>query len=172
MLKTSVERNNPGMAKVKKIGRPPKINKINYADVEEYGKFGLTEKEIAERLGISVDTISNYKKKYPLFLESLKKGKDIADGKVVESLFKRATGYSHPDVHISNYQGVVTVTSIIKHYPPDPLSMIFWLKNRQPQKWRDKTDVGGLDVEMPQNIDELSDKEVDILYSKLVKKDE
>jgi hypothetical protein len=26
----------------------------------------------------------------------------------------------------------------VRHYPPDPTSMIFWLKNRQPQDWRDK----------------------------------
>ena len=167
MVRNSLEK----MSKIEKRGRKSKISQINFKDVEEFGKFGLTDEEISERLGVSKATLNNYKIKYPLFLDSLKKGKDIADGKVVESLYKRACGYSHPDVNISNYQGKVTITPIIKHYPPDPLSMIFWLKNRQPQKWRDKTDAGGLDVEVPQNVDDLSDKEIDDLFNKLVKKD-
>ena len=41
---------------------------------------------------------------------------------------------------ISTYEGDVTITPIIKHYPPDPVSMIFWLKNRCPKRWRDKID--------------------------------
>lgn len=37
--------------------------------------------------------------------------------------------------------GEVVRVQTVKHYPPDPTSMIFWLKNRQPQDWRDKTEV-------------------------------
>jgi hypothetical protein len=25
----------------------------------------------------------------------------------------------------------------VEHMPPDPTSMIFWLKNRDPERWRD-----------------------------------
>jgi hypothetical protein len=49
-------------------------------------------------------------------------------------------GYSHPDVHVSNYQGEITVTPLVKHYAPDPVACIFWLKNRRPDLWRDKVD--------------------------------
>lgn len=38
---------------------------------------------------------------------------------IYNALYKRSMGYSHPDVHISNYQGVITVTKITKHYPPE-----------------------------------------------------
>ncbi|MCG8643425.1 MAG: hypothetical protein MI862_27100 [Desulfobacterales bacterium] len=41
---------------------------------------------------------------------------------VLGALYKRAVGYSHPDVHISVYQGDVIITDITKHYPPDPVS--------------------------------------------------
>lgn len=60
---------------------------------------------------------------------------------VAESLYKRALGYSHPDVHISNFQGMITVTDIVKHYPPDTGAAFIWLKNRQPHKWKDKVEV-------------------------------
>jgi hypothetical protein len=75
--------------------------------------------------GIAESTLTEYKKKYPELLLSLKRGKEVSDEKVERSLYERATGYSHPDTHISNYQGTVTQTEITKTYPPDPTSIIF-----------------------------------------------
>ena len=131
------------MAKEKnKGGRPRKtIDTMNLDTLAKVGEKGFTDKQIAKALGVTEQTINNYKKDYPEFFESLKRGKDIADGKVEVALFQRAMGYSHPDTHISNYQGTITRTEVIKHYPPDPTSMIFWLKNRQPDKWREKQDI-------------------------------
>jgi len=126
------------MEKKSNAGRKPKIKEINLKQVEVLGELGLTDVEMAKALGIAKSTLNNYKSKYPEFMDSLKRGKEVADERVVRSLFQRALGYSHPEVHISNYQGVITITPIIKHYPPDPVSMIFWLKNRRPEQWRDK----------------------------------
>lgn len=91
---------------------------------------------MAEYFNVTEVTINNWKKKYPNFFKSLKRGKDIADNKVIASLFERATGYSHPDVHISNFQGDITITPIIKHYPPEVTACIYWLINRQPDNWK------------------------------------
>jgi hypothetical protein len=38
-------------------------------------------------------------------------------------------------------EGAVVETPYTEHYPPDATSMIFWLKNRKPEQWRDKQDV-------------------------------
>lgn len=119
-------------------GRKSKYGSIDLHQVKIAGELGLTDIEISKLLGVSEKTLNIYKKEHPEFLQSLKEGKELADEVVVRSLFKRASGYSHPDVNISNYQGNVTITPILKHYPPDPTSMIFWLKNRQPDKWKDK----------------------------------
>src|SRR5690606_22212030 len=97
-----------------------------------------TDKELAEFFGVTERTINAWKGAHPKFLHALKEGKQLADAQVAEKLFQRAIGYSHPDVHISNFQGIITQTPITKHYPPDPTSMIFWLKNRRPDLWRDK----------------------------------
>ena len=104
-------------------------------------EWGFTDQEFADFYEVERKTIGNWKNQYPEFLHTLKRGKAIADSKVVKALFERATGYSHPDVHISNYQGEITVTDITKHYPPDTTAAIFWLKNRQPDSWRDKRDI-------------------------------
>jgi transcriptional regulator with XRE-family HTH domain len=122
-------------------GRPRKTDSFSAEQLEKLSKVyeaGYTDKQLCELLGINTQTINNYKKEYPEFFESLKRGKAIADGKVEIALFQRAVGYSHPDVHVLR-DG--TIVPIIKHYPPDPTSMIFWLKNRQPEKWRDKQEV-------------------------------
>ena len=100
----------------------------------------LTDEQIAELFGVSEQTVKDWYKRHPEFLASVKKAKAISDDKVERSLFERATGYSVPDVHVSSYEGDVTLTPVIKHYPPDPASMIFWLKNRRRKKWRDKQD--------------------------------
>jgi hypothetical protein len=89
---------------------------------------------------VSEQTIQTWKKDETFSL-ALKKGKDESDLNVVESLYKRATGYEHEDIYFSNYEGAVSQTPYIKHYPPDPTSMIFWLKNRRKDEWRDRHDV-------------------------------
>lgn len=125
-----------------KGGRPSSYKDEFASQTEMLCRLGATDKELAEFFKVAVSTLNLWKKKHPEFSESLKRGKMLSDAQVADKLFRRATGYSHPDVHISNYQGVVTITPITKHYPPDPTSMIFWLKNRRPDLWRDKPEQG------------------------------
>jgi hypothetical protein len=126
---------------LKKVGRKPKY-KAAYA--KQAGKLcllGAIDTDLASFFNVSIATINTWKLEKPEFIKALKKNKEISDNKVVRSLFERATGYQHPDSHISNFQGEITVTPITKHYPPDTTAGIFWLKNRQPKEWRDKQDV-------------------------------
>jgi len=127
------------VATKRKTGRNSKYNEEMIVKVEEYAKKGLTEAQIAKNLGIGRTTLNEWKNKYPDFLSALKAGKEIADREVENALYKRATGYSHPEDKIFlGPGGQPVIVPTIKRYPPDPTSMIFWLKNRQPQKWRDK----------------------------------
>ena len=87
-------------------------------------------------------TVNNWKLDHPEFLQSIKAGKEEADANVAQRLYSRALGYVAPETKIVSYEGAITDTmDIQKHYPPDPTAAIFWLKNRQPDKWRDKVDV-------------------------------
>lgn len=127
------------------MGRPSKFDPTKCAQAERLCKLGATDKELAEFFEVSEDTINAWKKDHPEFSEALKSGKQLADAMVGERLFQRATGYSHPDVHISNYQGSITKTEITKHYAPDTTACIFWLKNRRPDLWRDRVEHTGKD---------------------------
>ncbi|MEN1996833.1 hypothetical protein [Stenotrophomonas bentonitica] len=119
-------------------GRPSKYKPEFAKQAAMMARKGWTDPEMAECFQVALSTLSLWKLKHPEFSEASKMGKAEADARVERALFERATGYQHADVHISNYQGEVTVTPVVKNYPPDPASMIFWLKNRKPENWRDK----------------------------------
>ncbi len=117
-------------------------------------KLGATDTEMAQALKVSRSTLSLWKTKNKTFSDTLKAAKEEMDSEVEKSLLQRARGYSHPDVHISNYKGEITETMITKHYPPSEVACIFWLKNRQPDKWRERqamelTGPGGADLLAP-----------------------
>jgi len=134
-------------------GAPTKYNIKMNKQAYKLALLGATDKEMADFFEISVATFYNYLNQYPKFLDAIKKGKEDADATVAESLYKRANGYSHKDVDIrvvSDGQGMgssIVETPIVKHYPPDTTAAIFWLKNRQRAKWRDKVETGFTDSE-------------------------
>jgi len=102
--------------------------------------LGATDKDLASFFCVEESTINNWKLAHPEFLEAIKGGKDEADANVAKSLYQRALGYSHPEIDIRVANGEIVETPITKHYPPDATSAIFWLKNRQRDKWRDKVE--------------------------------
>lgn len=113
------------------------------AVMEDWARDGLTDKDIAARLGISEDSLYEYKKRYSEFSEALKRGKEIADRAVENALFKRAVGYSYREItEEQDRDGNVRTTKIVtKEVAPDTTAQIFWLKNRRPDLWRDKQNV-------------------------------
>lgn len=103
--------------------------------------LGATDKELADFFNVSESTINKWKIDFVEFSESIKKGKDLADADVAERLFNRACGYVAPDVDIKVIDSKIVMTDFMKHYPPDTTAAIFWLKNRQKNKWRDKQEI-------------------------------
>lgn len=133
-------------------GRPTKYSDTMPARAYKLCReAGLTDEQLATAFGVSEDTINEWKLKHPEFSESLKRGKDDFDlGRVEKSLLHRALGYSHPEDKIFNDNGTPLIVPTTKHYPPDTTAMIFWLKNRQPQRWRDSQNIKlGGDGESP-----------------------
>lgn len=103
--------------------------------LQGWARDGLTDEQIAHNIGIRRTTLYDWKNKYPDINDALKKGKEIVDYEVENALLKRAK------------QGDVT-------------AQIFWLKNRRPEKWRDKV----------QFTDETSLKKLDSLIEAIDKK--
>lgn len=124
------------MAEKKKRGRPPKFDEKKLELMQLLYKAGKTDEQVANLIDVSIRTIHGWKTKYPELLHPLKDWKLEADKEVVKSLYERATGYTRTVERLGK-DGVVPC---IEEMAPDPTSMIFWLKNRQPDKWRDKQD--------------------------------
>lgn len=123
-------------------GRPSKY-KSEYKDqAYKLCLLGATDAEMANFFDVDEATINRWKLDHKDFCESIKKGKIEADANVADRLYKRACGYEHPETITASFQGMITDTKeVTKHYAPDPTAAIFWLKNRQRDKWRDKQDI-------------------------------
>jgi len=103
--------------------------------------------------GVAKSTINLWKKEHPAFSDSVKKGKDDYDSENIEkSLAKRALGFKYTEITkeprlIKKADGDITTTDmtvtkkVTRLVVPDTTAQIFWLKNRQPHRWRDKHDV-------------------------------
>lgn len=89
--------------------------------VEGWARDGLTELQIAKNLGISKSTLETYKKEHSDFLSALKRGKEVVDYEVENALLKKALN-------------------------GDTVAMIFWLKNRRPDKWKDRKEHTEIDI--------------------------
>lgn len=135
-------------------GKPTSYRK-NYPDrAARLWAEGATDADVAKSFKVNRDTLHEWTKKHPEFADAKKKAKDAAIDLVEHSLFQRARGFVAPDVHISTHEGRVIVTKIQRHYPPDPVSCIFYLKNRRPIEWRDRTEtyIGGTLAGVPEDI--------------------
>ena len=113
--------------------------------IEGWAKDGLTDEQIATNIGVTTTTLYDWKKKYADFSDALKKGKETSDYEVENALFKSATGYEYEER--KEVQEVVDgvmrkrVEITRKQVPPNATSAIFWLKNRKPDKWRNKQEI-------------------------------
>lgn len=124
-------------------GRPTKFTPVLVEQAARMFELGLTDEQVSYAIGIARATLSNWKKDNPDFLDTIKKAKAAADSQVEVSLFKRAIGYEHEAVKIfCNKDGKATQVPYVEHYPPDTGACIFWKKNRDPDRWKDKRDVG------------------------------
>jgi hypothetical protein len=119
--------------------------------IEGWARDGLTDEQIAQNMGVAYSTFRTWRDKYSALSAVLKKNKDVADRQVENSLFERALGGTHEvrktfkvkekyyDDHgkLCEKEKLVQATDEV-YIPGDTTAQIFWLKNRKPDKWRDK----------------------------------
>lgn len=133
-------------------GGRPSDYRVEFCEVgHKLASQGATDREIAEAIEISEATLYRWKHEHPEFRESLKLGKEAADERVEQSLYRRAVGYSFDAIKIMQYEGEPVVVPFVEHVPPDVGAAQFWLKNRKGKDWRDKQDIehsGGMTVKI------------------------
>lgn len=142
--------------------------------LEGWARDGLTDEQIAHNIGIHVATFYRWQEAHGEFRDALKRGKAPVDLQVENALLKRALGYEYEEVTTE-----ITETPYIdrhgkervrkqKHVKktkkivlPDTTAQIFWLKNRRPDKWRDKREeavsIHNADPHLDEEIERMFD---------------
>lgn len=118
-------------------------------EIEGWARDGLIDEQIAKNLGVAYSTFRKYRDENVALSAALKRGKEVVDREVENALLKRALGYSYEETTKELVKNPLTeevrleVTKVVtKQVSPDTTAQIFWLKNRKPNEWRDKKDVG------------------------------
>ena len=102
--------------------------------LEAWARDGLTDEQLAHNMGIRRSTLAAWKKKYSDISDALKRGKEVVDIEVENALLKRAKGFQYDEVTL---EGGIETKRVTKMVAPDTGAAAMWLKNRQPDKWRD-----------------------------------
>lgn len=147
------------------LGAPSKYKKRFADEARKLCLLGAKDTDLAEFFGVCERTINYWKKEFPDFLQSIKKGKDLADAKIAESLYLRALGYEHHEEKVFCHGEKIITHRTTKKYPPETAAAIFWLKNRQKGKWKDKQDIdisGDLSITLAERLTRASERTKEI----------
>lgn len=134
------------------MGNTPKyaewLEPDNLLRIEEWAKCGLGLDQIAHNMGIATGTLCKWKNDHNELNEAIKRGKRPADLIVENALFKSACGYDVEETteelrfnKTTHQYEMIVVKKQKKHIPPSNTAQIFWLKNRCPDRWRDKIET-------------------------------
>ena len=138
-------------AKWKQWVTPEGLDKI-----KGWAMDGLSDAQIRDKdhLGVCQQTFYTWKKEHPEIAEALRMGKEVADRRVENAVYKSARGYFVDEVTtftkdaftskgepILDEDGkpVKSVETKVVHkwIPPNSTAAIFWLKHRKPVEWGD-----------------------------------
>ncbi len=126
-------------------------------------ELGLTDVGLAKLFNVSKASITAWKRRYPEFKVAIKEGKDIFDVEVVEAaLLKRALGYTYNEVIKEldlDQNKLVNKKKIRRHVAPDVKAQIFWLRNRNRERWPDTKKLdSNVNVGLPITHEEMLDQ--------------
>lgn len=112
-----------------------------------WARDGLNYTQIAERIGIHLDTFADWRRDYPEIGQAVSRGKEIVDYMVENALLKRALGYKTKEVKVTIgkknvggefYQVLKETTE--KELAPDVTACLAWLNNKKFDVWKRNRD--------------------------------
>ncbi len=107
--------------------------------IQAWSRDGMARCEIAAKIGISAATFRRWEKENVGIFEAVKMGREITDISVENAILKKALGFETEEVKtVIKANGDEEVTTVRKSVPPDVSAASVWLKNRRPDKWKDK----------------------------------
>jgi hypothetical protein len=119
--------------------------------ITNWAANGLTIAEMAKSMSVGERTFYEWLERYPQFSQAIKRGRGMSCEVIENALFKRAVGYEVQETDVVEEftgelrdgkpaNGVVKrrETTRTRHLPPDVAAVIFYLKNRAPERYSDR----------------------------------
>ena len=146
-----------------------------------WARKGLSDQQIAKNIGISRSTLNEWRKKYPDISDTLKKGKEVADAEVENTLYLKCIGhkvqlkktfkvkkieYNDAGKKIKEEENLETGEDEV-YIPPDTKAIIFWLTNRMREDWKERqntqmeqeeTEESGVIMLAPADVEGVKEK--------------
>jgi hypothetical protein len=141
-----------------KAGRPTKYKKEYIEEAKELSLLGYDGARLAKHFGVNISTFNEWKAKNKIFRDTIQESKDRYDAEQVEnSLLKRAvTGYKVTEVKVEeDHEGRKKVTKTTREVPADTRAQMYWLNNRNPNRWKNKSKVEVEVNDSPLSIQDL-----------------
>lgn len=139
------------------------VNPTKLMMLTAWARDGLTYEEIAEKIGINRATLTEWKSTYPQVDIALSEGKQEVDTKVENALLQRALGTTIDEIteEYDENGKIIKTKKITKKIAPEITAQIYWLKNRQYEKWKDRIDQHTqldqkIEISLADNISDLS----------------
>jgi hypothetical protein len=144
------------MRSIAMAGGRPTVYKPENAKIARYAcMLGATNETLAARFDVCRRTIGSWIASIPEFSIAVKQGRAGADEAVVSSLFARATGMEQKMTKVFCHRGQPVTADYTVQLPPDVRACIFWLRNRQPEQWRENRPLVTKEDDNPNWVSEL-----------------
>lgn len=136
-----------------KGGRPEEYRPEFALTITKFCLLGCTDEELATRVfGVSLSTYYKWAAEHQEFSDAIKEGREIANAAVANSLYRKAIGYTKRVKKLFMYQGKVIEHEVDEFFPPSDPAIFWFLKNREKDKWKERTDIDLSSGEITVNI--------------------
>ena len=107
--------------------------------LEQWARSGLSDREIARRMGLRPGGLNRWRRKYPAIAGALALRRASCDDLVEDALLRRALGYESTELKIEiSAKGERKEVTTVKQVGPDLSAIGLWLKKRRPERWGDE----------------------------------
>lgn len=140
--------------------------------IESMAEKGSTDKEIAEKIGVSYSTFKKYKTENKALKDLMAECKNKKNEEVEQALFNNCIGYNYEEeaavkvkeeVLAEDEKTIlvkerVVVKKLQKYCKPDLAAQKYWLNNQKKTKWSDDPNK----VNNDKKLTKLKEKEIEL----------
>lgn len=124
--------------------------------------YGSTPQELAKVFGVKPPIIAMWINRHADFRDAIENATRNCNIRVMDRLFRQCMGYKVKTERLfyDGRRGKIVKGTYTEHKQPETQAMVFWLKNRMPGYWQDKTSVGVDGAKLSDELKRVFDQEV------------